>query len=62
MDKITADIKIADNLIATLYAIKNFWGPKHGDEATEIHDKEVPKVNSSYTYLAMMPFDSFLKI
>lgn len=62
MDKITADIKIADNLITTLYAIKNFWRPKHGDEATEIHDKEAPKVNSSYTYLAMMPFDSFLKI
>ena len=33
----------------------------YGDEATYIHDKEVPKVDSNYTCLAVISLDSFLK-
>ena len=53
------------NLIASLYAVKKYLKTKtksYGDEATDFHDKEVPKVNSIYTYLAVIPLNSTLKI
>ena len=31
-----------------------------GDEATNFHDKEIPKVNSNHTYLAVISLDSAL--
>ena len=33
----------------------------YGNEATDFHDKEVPKVVSSYTFLAVISLDSVLK-
>ena len=32
-----------------------------GDEAADLHDKEVPKAGSDYTCLAVINIDSFLK-
>ena len=63
MDKITADIKTELN--SESVRSKKFLKTKtksYGDEATDFHDKEVPKVNSIYTYLAVIPLDSTLKI
>ena len=31
----------------------------YGDESTDFHDKEVPKVGSNYTYLAVILIDFF---
>ena len=33
----------------------------HGDEVTDFYDKEIPKVNSIYTCLAVASLDSALK-
>ena len=47
--------------------IKIFWKPKQGkigsdgDETADFHDKEVPKVDSNYTCLAVIFLDSVLK-
>ena len=63
MDKITADIKTELN--SESVRSKKFLKTKtksYGDEATDFHDKEVPKVNSIYTYLAVILLDSTLKI
>ena len=63
MDKITADIKTELN--SESVRSKKFLKTKtksYGDEATDFHDKGVPKVNSIYTYLAVIPLDSTLKI
>ena len=63
MDKITADIKTELN--SESVRSKKYLKTKtksYGDEATDFHDKEVPKVNSIYTYLAVIPLDSTLKI
>ena len=63
MDKITTDIKTELN--SESVRSKKFLKTKtksYGDEATDFHDKEVPKVNSIYTYLAVIPPDSTLKI
>ena len=34
----------------------------YGDEALDFHDKEVPKVGSSYTCLAVTSLDSIFKM
>ena len=34
----------------------------YGDEATDFHDKEVPKVDSSYTCLAVLALDSIFEV
>ena len=52
------------NLIANLYTIKNFLKTKiksHDDEATDFHDKEIPKSGSDYTYLAVVSLYFSLK-
>ena len=33
----------------------------YGDESTDFHDKEVPKVGSNYTYLAVILIDFFFQ-
>lgn len=33
----------------------------HGDEVTDLHDKELPKVGSNYTSLAVINVDSGVK-
>ena len=33
----------------------------YGDEATDFHDKEVPKVDSTYTCLAVLALDSIFE-
>ena len=33
----------------------------YGDEATGFYDKEVPKVDSNHTYLAIISLDSIFK-
>ena len=48
----------------SLSTIKKFWKPKikyYGNEVTDCYDKEVPKVDSSYTCLAVISLDSDLK-
>ena len=43
---------------------KEFWKTKiksRGDEVTDFYDKEIPKVESNYTCLAVISFDSALK-
>ena len=54
---------IKKNLIANLSTIKNFENQKesYSDEAMYFHDKEMPKVDSNYTYLAVIFFDFVLK-
>ena len=52
------------NLISNLYTIKIFLKTKvksHGDEATDFHDKEIPKSGSDYTYLAVISLYFSLK-
>ena len=52
------------NLIANLSTIKKFKKTKIkscSDGATDFHDKEKPKVSSSYTFLAAITIDSALK-
>ena len=33
----------------------------HGDEVTDFYEKEIPIIDSNYTCLAMISFDSALK-
>ena len=33
----------------------------HGDEVTDLYDKEIPKVNSNHTCLAVISLDSAFK-
>ena len=52
------------NLIVNLFTIKHFKNNKiksYNDEVTDFHDKEVPKVWSNYTCLAVMLIDFILK-
>ena len=61
-DKVSADIK--KNLIASLSMIKNFLKTKiksYGDEVTDFYDKEIIKVGSDCTCLAVISLDSALK-
>ena len=58
-DKISADAKIELN-DEPVYN-KTFLKSKvkfYGDEATDFHDKKVPKVDSSYTCLTVISLDS----
>ena len=53
------------NLIANLSSTKLFWKSEnkpYGDEGTNIHDKELPKVDSNHTCLAVISFDSVFKM
>ena len=56
LDKVSADIKRACN--------KNFSKTKiksHGDEGTHFYHKEISKVDSTHTCLAVISLDSALK-
>ena len=53
-----------NNLVASLSTIKDFLKIKiksHGDEVTKFYDKEIAKVDSNHTYLAVISLDSALK-
>ena len=61
-DKVSADIK--KNLIESLYTMNNLLKTKIksiGDEVTDFYDKEIPKVRSNHTCLAVISWDSTLK-
>ena len=54
------------NLIENLSTIKKKKNLKtkiksYGDKATDFHDKEIPKVGSNHTCLAVISLDSALK-
>ena len=51
-------------MITSLSIIKFFWKSKiksHGNEVKDFYDKEIPKVDSNHTYLAVITLDSALK-
>ena len=53
-----------NNLITTLAAIKQYLKTKtrsHGDEVTDFYDKEIPKVDSNRTCLAVISLEFVLK-
>ena len=61
-DNVSADIKTEFDSEPAY--IKHFLKSKiksHGDEVTDFYDKEVPKVDSHHTYLAVISLDSALK-
>ena len=60
--KISADIKkgFDSELVHDKEYLKTRIKP-HGDEVTDFSGKEVPKVNSSHTCLAVISLDSALK-
>ena len=60
-DKVSADIK---KVFHSEPVNKNFLKIKiksHGDEVTDFYDKEIPKVDSNHTCLAVISLDSTLK-
>ena len=58
-DKVCANIN--KNLIANLSTIKNPWKPKsYSGEATDFHNKEMPKGGSNHTCLSVIAIDSAL--
>ena len=62
-DKISADAKIELNDKPAYN--KSFLKTKtkfYCDEVTNFHDKEAPKVNSSYTCLPVVTLDSILEV
>ena len=61
-DKVSADIK--KEFDSEPVYNKNFLKTKiksYGDEVTDFYDKEIPKMNSNYTCLAVISLDSALK-
>ena len=61
-DKVSADIK--KELDSEPVYNRNCLKTKiksHGDEVTDFYDKEIPKVNSNHTCLAVISLDSALK-
>ena len=53
-----------NNLITTLATIKQYLKTKtrsHGDEVTDFYDKEIPKVDSNRTCLAVISLEFVLK-
>ena len=61
-DKVSADIK--KEFDSEPVYNKNFLKSKiksYGDEVTDFYDKEIPKMNSNYTCLAVISLDSALK-
>ena len=51
-------------MIANLFAIKKNLKTKiksHGDEVTDFYDKDIPKVGSNHTNLAVISLNSALK-
>ena len=61
-DKVSEDIK--KEFDSELVYNKEFLETKiksHGDEVTDFYDKEVPKVDSNHTCLAVITLDSPLK-
>ena len=64
MEKFSADAKIELLNDGPLYN-KTFLKTKtafYGDKATNFHDKEGPKLDSSYTFLAVMSLNCFLEV
>ena len=61
-DNVSADIK--KEFDSKPVYNKSFLKTKiksHGDGVTGIYDKEIPKVNSNHTFLAVISLDSALK-
>ena len=61
-DKVSANIK--QEFDSKLVYNKEFLKTKiksHGDKATDIYDKKLPKVDSNYTCLAVISLDAALK-
>ena len=59
-DKVSADIKEEFNSKPGYN--KEFFKTKiksHGDEVTDFYDKQIPKVDSDHTYLAVISFLGF---
>ena len=59
-DKVSADIKKEFNSKPGYN--KEFFKTKiksHGDEVTDFYDKQIPKVDSDHTYLAVISFLGF---
>ena len=61
-DKVSVDIRkqFDSELVYNKYFLKTKI-KFHGDEDTDFYDKEDPKVNSYYTFLAVVILDSALK-
>ena len=60
--EIKSALILIKNLIANLSTIKNSWKPKsYNGEATDFHDKEMPKGGSNHTCLSVITIDSALK-
>ena len=60
---IKSALLLTKNLIAILPVIKKIKTKikAYGDEATNLHDKQIPKASSNYTCLAVMNIYSALK-
>ena len=50
-------IVLKKNLIANPSTVKKFWKPIWNHESTDFHNKEIPKVGSNYTCLALILMD-----
>ena len=59
-DKVSADIKKKINKEPVFFVFKN-KKKSHGDEVTDFYDKEIPKVDSNHTFLAVITLDYVLK-
>ena len=59
-DKVSADIKKKINKEPVFFVFKN-KKESHGDEVTDFYDKEIPKVDSNHTCLAVITLDYVLK-
>ena len=62
--RIKSALILKKNLIANLSTIKIFLKTKtkpYGDEATDFHDKEIPRVGFNHTCLGLMNLDSALQ-
>ena len=61
-DNVSADIKTEfDSEPAYIKFFLKSKIKSHGDEVTDFYDKEIPKVDSRHTYLAVFSLDSALK-
>ena len=65
-DKVSTDIKKKKNLTSSLFIIKKRFLKaiikSHGEEVTDFYDKEIPKVGSNHTCLALISLDIFKSI
>ena len=59
-DKVSAHIKKGQRACQQNFFLK-IKIKSHGDEVTDFYDKEIPKVDSNHTCLAVISLDSTLK-